>query len=227
MQFFQRSLAVLTALILSASLANAQYARKPLSRGDVMALVAGNALDQDIADEIAGRGLAFHPGDAYLALLKAAGATPVVFSAFQGAKITASAQAANVPVDAFIQHLAKGSELIEGKNYKTAEQELNAAFESGAESNAAFVAGRLFTEEQDFPGAAEAYAQALKDDPDFTAAHIKLSYVFHRLGLPQQAFSEAHAVQNEQKALIDILARLGKTEEAENLRKRSEAVARP
>src|ERR1700728_3907248 len=65
-----------------------QKPQGPLRASEVVALVSGNALPENIVAAINADGLAFHPDDTYVALLKTAGADTRVIDAVQSAKIT-------------------------------------------------------------------------------------------------------------------------------------------
>jgi len=60
-------------------------AKKPLTDSELLALVAGNALNENIAHEIESRGLAFSATDAYRSQLTAAGADAHVLTALSKA----------------------------------------------------------------------------------------------------------------------------------------------
>ena len=78
-----RCLAIILILGACTWSANAQVAREPLGDSELMALVAGNALSEDIVHEIAARGLAFRPGEQYLSLLTTGGGDALVLAALR------------------------------------------------------------------------------------------------------------------------------------------------
>src|SRR5438270_2775806 len=67
---------------------------RPLSKAELLALVAGNVLAENAAFEIRSRGLAFAPDLAYNSLLTQAGADPRVFAALNSAKTSSPRGAA-------------------------------------------------------------------------------------------------------------------------------------
>jgi len=69
-----RHLIILLAFCSCAALAGAQEESKPLTNSELLALVAGNALNENVVHEIESRSLAFRPGDGYRSQLSAAGA---------------------------------------------------------------------------------------------------------------------------------------------------------
>src|SRR2546425_2328216 len=66
--------------------ANAQAARQPLTDSELIALVSGRALSENIVHEIQSRGLAFRPDDQYRSLITTAGGDAVVLAALKNAK---------------------------------------------------------------------------------------------------------------------------------------------
>ena len=83
-------------LVLSASMvfAFAEVPAKPLNEGDVLALVAGGALTENVVNEIKRRGLTFHPSNQYRSQLETAGAEGALLAALKGAQINVSAGSA-------------------------------------------------------------------------------------------------------------------------------------
>ena len=61
----------------------AEGAAKPLRASELLGLVAGNALPENVAREIAADGLAFRPNDSYRGLLKSAGADAKILAAVE------------------------------------------------------------------------------------------------------------------------------------------------
>jgi hypothetical protein len=101
-----------------------QSAPKPLSGSEVMALVAGAALPEDVAHEISHDGIAFRPDESYRELLKTAGADPKVFAALDNAKVSPEATAESTSDREFLQHLANTSALMNQKKYEDAAKEM-------------------------------------------------------------------------------------------------------
>src|SRR4029077_1372526 len=86
--FLARRLAIL-ALLCAALMSGvaADSTTHPLRASELLALVAGHALPENVAREIATDGLAFRPDDSYHALLKTAGADAKILSALSSAKV--------------------------------------------------------------------------------------------------------------------------------------------
>ena len=76
-----RHLIILLAFCGCAALTGAQEKGKPLTNSELLALVAGNALNENVVHEIESRGLAFRPGDGFRSQLKDAGADARVLAA--------------------------------------------------------------------------------------------------------------------------------------------------
>jgi hypothetical protein len=87
---------VATLLIAScAAIASSQEKAKPFTNSELLALVAGNALNENVVHEIVSRGLAFRPGDGYRSQLSAAGADARVLAALGKAPISSPAGTAD------------------------------------------------------------------------------------------------------------------------------------
>jgi tetratricopeptide (TPR) repeat protein len=161
-----------------------------------MALVAGNALSENIVQEINSRGLAFGPNDRYRSLIQAAGADSALMAALRNAKIASSGQGAanDVAKDQLLQHLATAGKLIRSKQYQEASQELSAALQSGDGYEAGFVMGESLWQQEQWPEASAVYAEVLRRAPDFLEARTKWSFVLHYLGDQDEALRQARIV---------------------------------
>lgn len=80
----------LVVLILCGSvfLTDAQVPMKPLTARELIALVSGGALSEDISHEIESRGLVFRSSDSYREQIVTAGADTTVLTALKNAKIS-------------------------------------------------------------------------------------------------------------------------------------------
>jgi len=70
-----RHLIILLAFCSCTALADAQEKSKPLANSELLALVAGNALNENVVHEIESGSLAFRPSDEYCSQLSAAAST--------------------------------------------------------------------------------------------------------------------------------------------------------
>jgi hypothetical protein len=77
--------------------AAAETSAPPLRQTELLALVAGNALPENIVNEIRSRGVAFRMDDSFRAQLTTAGATPSIFTALAAAKAPAKVAAEDKP----------------------------------------------------------------------------------------------------------------------------------
>jgi hypothetical protein len=86
--------------------AHSEKKGKPLSNSELLALVAGNALNENVIHEIESRGLAFRSGDGFLSQLKDAGADTRVLAALAKATITSAAATVDTKKSSeLLQHL--------------------------------------------------------------------------------------------------------------------------
>jgi tetratricopeptide (TPR) repeat protein len=187
-----RRFIILLAFSSCAGLAGAQEKRIPLNKSELLALVAGNALSENIAHEIESRGLAFQATDTYRFQLATAGADARVLAALGKATISSSNEAADDKDSAeLLQHLSAAGKLMRFKQYQEAAEQLNGALQANGSAEAGFVMGELLKVQEQWPMAASVYQQVLKQNPGFPEAHTKLSYVMYRLGDPEEGLREA------------------------------------
>lgn len=98
-----RAFALLIAAGLFVPDASCQTEAKPLPAGELLALVPGNALPENIVTVVNVDGLAFKPDNNYRAMLKMAGADATVLSALTSAKITGDQNAQDESGKDFLQ----------------------------------------------------------------------------------------------------------------------------
>jgi tetratricopeptide (TPR) repeat protein len=183
------------ALLYAAQLsgAAADSTTHPLRASELLGLVAGNALPENVAREIAIDGLAFRPDDHYRALLKAAGADAKILSALSSAKVLVE-QAPDAEAKDLLPHLATAGKLINEKQYDQAARELSDALTISPQSpETGFVMGQLLRLVEQFDQSAAIYTQVLHEAPDFPEVHTKLSYILHRMEDSQGSLTEAKA----------------------------------
>src|SRR6266404_1347425 len=123
---------LLTLLVVLLPAARSQTSRKPVTRSELIALVAGNALSENIVHEVQSRGIAFTPAEDYKSLLRDAGADPAVIAAVNAAKVTSRQATPESQSDTdLLKHLAMAGKLLRGEQYEQATTELTAALEAG------------------------------------------------------------------------------------------------
>jgi tetratricopeptide (TPR) repeat protein len=187
-----RHLIILFAFSSFTALAGAQEKSKLLSSTELLALVAGNALNENVVHEMESRGLAFRPSEAYRSQLNAAGADARVLAALGKAVVSDSSGAADTKESSeLLQHLSTAGKLMRAKQYKEAAEELNGALQANGSVEAGFVMGELLKVQEQWPMAASVYQQVLKQAPDFPEVYTKLSYLMYRLGDSDDGLREA------------------------------------
>src|ERR1700722_8624201 len=141
----------------------AQAPAKPLTDSNLIALVAGGALTENIVNEVRLRGLLFQPDNQYRLQLKTAGADLALLAALNAAKINASAKSDGDKqrVD-LVRRLARAADLIKKKQYPDAVRELNAALAVDPEDAAAgCVMGELLRQQEQWPAAVSVYREVV------------------------------------------------------------------
>ena len=172
--------------------AAANSAAKPLRASELLALVAGSVLPENIVRNIAADGLAFRPNDSYRGLLKMAGADPKVLAAFESAKVVVDQAPETESGKVLLQHIATAGGMINDKRNEEAANELTAAVTANFKSpECGFVMGQVLRLEERWEEAASIYQEVLREAPDFPEAHTKLSYMLYRTNDPQQGLIEA------------------------------------
>lgn len=171
-------------VVLSGTLSHvvqAQTAQKPVTDSELMALVAGNALSENIVYQVQTRGLAFHPDTIYKTQLKSAGADALLLGSLDKVKVVAHSQAEEGPTELeLITHLSNAGRMLGSKQFDAATTELTAALKEGADAEAGFVMGEVLRREEQLDLAVSVYKKVLQQNPDFPEAHIKFAFVLYR-----------------------------------------------
>jgi len=190
----RRSLAIVLA---GFSLAVPMYCQQKdtaLKSTELLALVAGNALSENVVHEITSRGVAFRLTDTYLSQLSDAGADAPILSALGKATVTAPPESSeSKPSSELLQHLADAGKLMRAQQYQGAAQELDSALQSGGGPEAAFMMGELLRRQEQWPMSAAVFAQLVSQNPDFPEAHTKYSYLLYRMGDSEGGLRQAKA----------------------------------
>ena len=167
---------------------------RPLSKSDVLALVAGQVVSENIAFEIRSRGLAFTPDLAFSGLLKQAGADSRVFAALNAAKVSSAGNSGSDETPELLRHLTNAGKQIQQKSLEEAAKELSVALSSNsAKSQIGFVMGEVLILQNKDDQALRVYKQVLDDEPDFPQVHTRLSYCYHAVGDSDSSLREAKA----------------------------------
>jgi tetratricopeptide (TPR) repeat protein len=164
---------------------------KPLTDRELLALIAGNALSDNVVHEIKANGLNFHPTDLYRQQLTNAGADKSVLDALATAEVPAEVAPSEASL---LNHLAQAGKFMRAKEERQSAAELAAAAKDDPLAiELGFVMGELLKRESQWQTAADVYRQVLDAAPDFPEAHVKLAYILYRLQQPDDAMREAKA----------------------------------
>ena len=165
----------------------------PLSKSELLALVAGKVVPENVAFEIRSRGLNFSPDMAYNGLLKQAGADSRVFAALSSARTSTAANSAEESAD-LLRRLTNAGRFLRQDATEAAAKELTVALAtSSAKSQLGFVMGEVLIVQGDSERALRVYKQILDDQPDFPQVHTRLSYCYHEVGDSDGSLREAKA----------------------------------
>lgn len=184
-----------------------QTASKPVSKSELLALVAGNALSENIVHEVQTRGLSFRIDDAFKAQLSTAGADTTLLTAAASAKTIHASDKPDGETEVALQnHLSSAGRMLRAKQYQEATRELTAALQSGAHVEAGFVMGEVLRRQEQYDMAANVYQSILREDPGFPEAHTKLAFIFYKTGDFDSAMREASGVlaQNPSNAAAHV-----------------------
>src|SRR5262249_54873608 len=137
-----RSVFICLIFIATISYHSTYAGERPLSKSELMALVAGDILPDNVLAEISARGLNFEPDDAYTALLKAAGAPPKVLAAVAAAKSVSARKLEPAKAPELLLRLSRAGNLIRSGKTEDAARELSSLGPGDAsKSEVAFVMG--------------------------------------------------------------------------------------
>ena len=199
--FVGRPLHILTAVftLLTVAVSLPQSSPKPLRRAEILALVGGRSLPQNIVHVITARGLAFHPPDSYRAQLKKAGADTSILASLDQANVSESNP---VPADKWelelLDRLTSASADINQKRYPEAVEKLTSALQASVSApEAGFVMGTILREQADFEAAAQVYTEILREDPNFPDVHTKLSFILYKMDDSDSCVREAKLALEE------------------------------
>lgn len=171
---------------------------KTLSRGQILALVAGQCIPDVVLAEIQARGIRFTPDENFKSLLKNAGADRKVLSALNTAKIVPAGKTEEPEDPTFLQRLSNAGKFYAAKQLEDVTSELTHTFTTESEKSAAgFVIGMILIDQGRLDAAHDVYSQVLRQNPNFPQAHLRLSLIYENSDNPQQALGEAKAAVAE------------------------------
>jgi tetratricopeptide (TPR) repeat protein len=186
------SRSVLLCLIFGAwvSCSIAEADQRPLTKSELLALVAAEVLPENIASEIRLDGLDFIPDEGYSSLLKVAGADPRIFQALATAAQKKGAASDNPADRPSLTRLASAGKIIRAGELDSAASELNESPTVDSSNPAvAFVMGAILIKQQRWEDASQVYSEILRLQPDFPEVHTRLSLTFYNSGDPEEAIS--------------------------------------
>jgi len=173
------------------NLTTAKAAPRPLTRSELLALVAGDILPENVVFDIQSRGLAFVPDASYKSLLKTTGANAKVLASLNSAKTTPG-EATDASESQLLLHLSHAGARIKSGKLDDAGSELTDALsQSNAKSEIGFVMGIVLIKQERYPEAVAVYSQVLSDDSDFPELHARLSLAYYETGDSEEALRQA------------------------------------
>jgi len=180
---------------------------KPLTRVDVLALVAGAVPSERVAKYVEKRGITFQPGDEYFDILKATGAEEPVFAALRKAQAAAT-DSGGTPAgvkhpepsgpspemaakeSAILEHLVRGIELKQRRSYPDALEASRAASQLDPENPFLRYYLSTFPSQPDREPVSRELREAIRLDPEFAEAHLALAQVLRTKSDPAAATAE-------------------------------------
>jgi tetratricopeptide (TPR) repeat protein len=166
----------------------------PLKKGELLALVAGQSLPENIIYEIKAHGLFFTPTSDYKSLLKIAGADPRILDVLSEAKIVPGPQGEPADDAPLLQHLSNAGKLLRAGQLDEAANDLTAAISTDdGRLELGFVMGRVLMDKNRYAQAGEIYSEILDRDPAFPQVHTRLSNTYYNSGDPEEALKHAKA----------------------------------
>jgi tetratricopeptide (TPR) repeat protein len=182
---------------------------RPLGKSELLALVAGEVLTENIVSDIGLNGLEFTPDASYRSLLKTAGADPKVLAAMDAAKVVSGGKPESPAYAVLLRHLSRAGNMIRASHFDEAAAELTASLapDMGTEKPAiGFVMGMVLIGQQRWEQAGQVYEEILRLDPGFQEVHSRLTLTCLNSGDPAEALRQAKAAlaQNPNNATAHL-----------------------
>ncbi|HMD83730.1 MAG TPA: tetratricopeptide repeat protein [Terriglobia bacterium] len=192
-------------------------AKKPLNQVQVFALLASGVPGHRVTMLVQERGIDFEPTDEYLQEVRLAGGKDELISALKSAKVTKPAtvdpalQARQTEVR---QHVARGAELEQKRQYAQAEQEYRAALLFDPHNGDLYGSlGYVLDQQKKWDDAASADREALRLDPNNDMARLNLGAALESKGDWDGAIAEFREAlrlnQNDAEAHNNLGVALG------------------
>lgn len=184
-------LLLVSILLVSCSHSVKAASPRPLTKSELLALVSGGIIPDNVVMEIRADGLAFVPDDELGSLLSAAGADPKILDAVKSAR-TSSPVKDTPEQKQLLAALSRAGSQIKANQLDEATATLSASLPNGAGKNElGFVAGMVLINEERFDEAGQLYSEIAARDADFPQVHTRLGLAYYNTGYPNEALREA------------------------------------
>jgi tetratricopeptide (TPR) repeat protein len=175
--------------------------KKPLNQEQIFALLVGQVPSLRVTMLVQERGIDFDPTEDYLQQFRLAGGDDELINALKSAQVTKPAtvdSAAQTLQAAIRQHVARGAEFIQKRQYEQAEQEYRAALLLDAQNALLYVSLAYSLDQQKkWDDAATAAREALRLNPNSALAHSTLGVALESKGDRQGALEEYRAASTQ------------------------------
>ena len=172
-------------------------AKKPLDQVRVITLLAGQVPSHRVAMLVQERGIDFEPTDDYVNEVRLAGGEDELISALKGVKVTKPATvdpAAQARQTEVRQHVARGAEFFQKRQYAQAEQEYRAALLLDPQNADLYDSlANALGQQNKWDDAASAAREAIRLNPNNDMAHISLGITLEGKADWDGAISEQRA----------------------------------
>ena len=164
---------------------------RPLRKGEILALVAGGIIPDNVVMEIQADGIAFLPDDEFRALLTSAGADPKIIVALDTANAISSSGNSSAAENKLLKQLARAGSQIKLKQVDDAVKTLATSLPNGVGKNElGFVVGVILLDQDRFAEASQIYSQIAASDPYFPQVHTRLAGALCNSGDAEPAVRE-------------------------------------
>jgi len=171
--------------------------KKPLNQEQIFALLVGQVPSHRVTTLVQERGIDFNPTDDYLQEVRLAGGEDELISALKSAQVTKSAtvdSAAQAQQGEVRQHVARGAEFFQKRQYAQAEQEYRAALLLDPQNAYLYVTLAYALDQQNkWDDAATAAREAVRLNSNSALAHSILGLALEKKGDRQGALGEYRA----------------------------------
>jgi len=183
---------------------------KPLTRAQLMGLVAGGVPSKRVAALVAEHGIAFRPTPEFLTDLKSAGASDELLSALGTARSSAISSEGAAHKSASAPPAGRSAPPDQLRQLQEAEQQYRTAEVARPQDPSVhFALGRVLAQEGKWSEAAAQYAAVTSTEPSDAAAHNNLALALRKSGDLDGAIREYRRALAIDPALAAVLDNLG------------------